>query len=151
MLRNQTRPTTSRLPHSSLQTAAFLGGRGTPDVSGLGEGYQVIIRGRVDPVGGTSASAPMFAGLVSLLNEARLAKNQSAMGYLNPWLYKNADAFTDITRGHNFYGRGPFLEPYGFNCTAGWDPVSGLGTPRFDKMLTAATSGSMGARVDIVV
>jgi hypothetical protein len=48
-------------------------GRATPDVSGLGEGYQVFDSGeKPDSVGGTSASAPMFASLVSLLNEARL-------------------------------------------------------------------------------
>ncbi|CAK0887370.1 unnamed protein product [Prorocentrum cordatum] len=46
------------------------GGRATPDVSALGEGYQVMIGGHVEPIGGTSASAPMFAALVSLLNEA---------------------------------------------------------------------------------
>merc|ERR1719409_1072333 len=118
------------------------GGRATPDVSGLGEGYQVIIHGRPESVGGTSASAPMFAGLVSLLNEARIAKGQPAMGHLNPWIYKNAAAFTDITRGHNFWGRGPFIEPYGFNCTVGWDPATGVGTPLFDKMLTAALASS---------
>merc|ERR1719174_1315390 len=119
-----------------------LGGRATPDVAGLGEDYQVMISGSPQSVGGTSASAPMFAGLVSLLNEARIAKGQPAMGYLNPWIYKNADAFTDITRGDNFHGRGPMIEPYGFNCTVGWDPSSGVGTPLFDKMLAAATAPS---------
>jgi subtilase family serine protease len=117
-------------------------GRATPDVSGLGEGYQVMIRGAPQSVGGTSASAPMFAGLVSLLNEARIAKGQAAMGYLNPWIYKNAAAFTDVTRGDNFHGRGPFVEPYGFNCTVGWDPSSGVGTPNFEKMLAAALAPS---------
>lgn len=117
-------------------------GRGTPDVAALGEGFQVIIRGRNSSVGGTSASAPTFAGILSLLNEARLAKGKPPMGYVNPWLYKNAAAFTDITRGDNLRGRGPFVEPYGFNCTEGWDPVTGLGTPLFDKMLAAAVSTS---------
>jgi hypothetical protein len=120
-----------------------LGGRATPDVAGLGEGYQVVIHNRSQSVDGTSASAPMFAGLVSLLNEARLAKKMPPMGFLNPWLYKHADAFTDIVVGDNLYGRGPFREPYGFNCTRGWDPVTGLGTPRFDKMLSAATGSSL--------
>jgi tripeptidyl-peptidase-1 len=115
------------------------GGRATPDVAALGEGFQVVIHGRATPVGGTSASAPTFAGLVSLLNEARLAKKMAPMGFLNPWLYKNADAFTDITRGDNFNGRSAYKEPYGFNCTAGWDPVTGLGSPLFDKMLSAAS------------
>lgn len=117
------------------------GGRATPDVAGLGEGYSVVIEGRMTAVGGTSASTPMFAGLISLLNEARLAKKMPAMGYLNSWLYKNPQVFTDITLGDNAFGRGPFRVPYGFNCTKGWDPVTGLGTPQFDKMLAAATNG----------
>merc|ERR1712039_323815 len=87
-------------------------GRGTPDVAGLGEGYQVYLQGEVESIGGTSASAPMFAGLVSLLNEARVAKNMPAMGYINPWLYEHPHILTDITRGDNFAG-----EPYGFNTT----------------------------------
>ncbi len=61
---------------------------------------------KVISVGGTSASAPMFAGLISLLNEARLAKNMPPMGCLNTWLYQNPSIFTDITRGHNAYGKG---------------------------------------------
>merc|ERR1711959_116754 len=104
-------------------------GRGTPDVAALGEGYQVVIDGFPHQPG-TSASAPTFAGLVSLLNEARLAKKMAPMGFLNPWLYKHADAFTDITQGDNLDGRGSYHQPYGFNCSAGWDPVTGLGTPR---------------------
>jgi len=122
-------------------------GRATPDVSGLGEGYQVVKDGSIMPIGGTSASTPMFAGLVSLLNEARIKNGQPAMGYLNPWIYKNAAAFTDVTRGDNFIGRvfdhgnNPNEQsPYGFNCTDGWDPTTGVGTPLFDKMLTAATA-----------
>jgi subtilase family serine protease len=113
-------------------------GRATPDVSALGEGYQVVVNDRVEPVGGTSASSPMFASLVSLLNEQRLNSNKPAMGFLNPFLYKNADAFTDVTLGSNKIGRGGQPLPYGFNCSKGWDPATGLGTPKFDKLLSAA-------------
>lgn len=114
-------------------------GRATPDVSALGEGFQVIQQGRTMPVGGTSASAPTFAGLVSLLNEARLQKGGKAMGFLNPFLYQNAESFTDVTVGTNAIGRGTGPIKYGFNCTEGWDPATGLGTPNFDKLLAAAT------------
>merc|ERR1711920_544339 len=123
------------------------GGRGTPDVAALGEGYQVVIHGQPVSVSGTSASAPMFAGLVSLLNEARLANNMSAMGYVNPWLYQHAESFTDIVLGDNLRGSGPFVWPLGFNCTKGWDPVTGIGTPQFDKMLKAATSPAMHTEI----
>merc|ERR1712113_1079655 len=126
----------SGLPPATMFPA---GGRATPDVSALGEGFQVLASGRVESVGGTSASAPTFAGLVSLLNEARLKAGKPAMGYLNPWLYQHPDAFTDITVGTDAIGRGgEHLGKYGFECTKGWDPVTGLGTPIFSKMLEAA-------------
>lgn len=117
------------------------GGRGTPDVSALGEGYQTLINGKLESVGGTSASAPAFAAMVSLLNEARLAAGKPAMGYLNPFLYQNPEAFTDVTMGTNAINRAdgsPLL--YGYNCTQGWDPVTGLGTPKFQSLLAAAMS-----------
>jgi subtilase family serine protease len=113
-------------------------GRATPDVSALGEGFQVYLHGRPNAVGGTSASAPTFAGLVSLLNEARLQDGKAAMGFLNPFLYKNADAFFDVTKGTNAIGRGTGPIKYGFNCTKGWDPATGIGTPMFDKLLKAS-------------
>ena len=73
------------------RTAFPATGRATPDVSSLGEGFQTYITGRVEAVGGTSASAPLFAGLVSLLNEARLSAGKPAMGLLNPFLCQSLD------------------------------------------------------------
>ena len=58
----------SRLPPSDAYHAS---GVGSPDVSALGQGYLVIQHGRVIPCGGTSAATPMFAGLISRLNEER--------------------------------------------------------------------------------
>ena len=118
------------------------GGRGTPDVSALGEGFQVYVGGHPTAVGGTSASSPTFAGLVSLLNEARLTAGKPAMGFLNPFLYKNEAAFFDVVLGSNKVGRGGEKLPYGYNCSAGWDPATGLGTPHFDKLMAAAMAGS---------
>ena len=113
-------------------------GRATPDVSALGEGFQVITGGHTQPVAGTSASAPTFAAVISLLNEARLSNGKPALGYLNPWLYANPTILTDIVKGNNAIGRGQFNLPYGYNCTKGYDPVSGLGTPHYEKMLQSA-------------
>jgi hypothetical protein len=113
-------------------------GRATPDVSALGEGYQVFVNGEAKSVGGTSASSPAFASMVSLLNEARLNAGKPAMGFLNPFLYANANAFTDVTKGSNKVGRDGSTLSYGFNCSVGWDPATGLGTPKFDKLLAAA-------------
>ena len=113
-------------------------GRATPDISALGEGYQVYVSGRVEPVGGTSASSPAFAGYVSLLNEARFKAGKPQMGFFNPFAYQNPDAFTDVTHGTNAIDRGGAPMPYGFAAAPGWDAATGLGTPRFDKLLAAA-------------
>jgi len=113
-------------------------GRATPDVSALGEGFQVYVNGKVEAVGGTSASSPTFAAMVSLLNEARMKAGKPQLGFLNPFLYANPDAFFDVVKGTNAEGRGPFSSPYGFACAAGWDAATGLGTPHFDKLLAAA-------------
>jgi len=134
----------SGLPPATMFPA---GGRATPDVSALGEGFQVVASGRVESVGGTSAAAPTFAGLVSLLNEARLKAGKPAMGYLNPFLYQNPDAFTDITVGSDKIGRGGGSLAYGYECAKGWDPVTGLGTPIFGKLKSAALA-SVGVQAE---
>ncbi|KAH8166114.1 hypothetical protein CIB48_g2146 [Xylaria polymorpha] len=74
-------------------------GRGFPDVAAQGANFVVISQGRAIKVGGTSASAPAFAAIVSLLNNARLSKGLPPLGFLNPWLYINEDALTDIVDG----------------------------------------------------
>ena len=107
-------------------------------MAALGEGYQVIVGGHPTSVGGTSASSPAFAGMVSMLNEARLQAGKPQMGFLNPFLYKNEAAFTDVVAGSNKVGRGGEPLPYGWNCSKGWDPATGLGTPVFSKLLAAA-------------
>merc|ERR1712151_1201771 len=110
------------------------------DVATLGDGFQVIVDGKVLSVGGTSASAPTFAGFVSLLNEARLKAGKPAMGYLNPFLYQNPGAFRDVTVGTNAISRQGTPFQYGFPCAPGWDPATGLGTPNFEKLLSVALS-----------
>lgn len=63
-------------------------------------GYQIVADGHLGSVGGTSASAPAFAGMISLINEALLQKGGKQLGFLNPFLYKNeATGFTDVTVG----------------------------------------------------
>ena len=104
--------------------------RGTPDVSALAEGYQVINGGRWMPVAGTSASCPMFAGMVGLLNNVRL-QNKKTLGYLNPLLYAHSDAFVDVVKGDNDDKK----IGYGWYCAKGWDPATGLGTPNFGKLV----------------
>lgn len=117
-------------------------GRATPDVSALGEGYQVYVSGGVKSVGGTSASTPAFAGFVSLLNEARFQAGKPPMGFLNPFLYQNPSAFFDVVKGTNAISRTGGLFEYGYAAAPGWDPATGLGTPHFDKLLKAAMTAA---------
>jgi len=110
-------------------------GRATPDVAALGIGFQVVDGGRVISVGGTSASCPTFAGIVSLLNDIRLNNKKPTLGFLNPWLYsiQAKNAFFDVTVGNNRHGCCGLT---GFKAAPGWDPVTGLGTPNFDVLRT---------------
>lgn len=112
-------------------------GRGIPDVAAQGVDFVVIDKGRSTLLSGTSASGPAFAGVVALLSAARKAQGKPGLGFLNPFLYENAAAFTDIVDGYSSgcVGAGsglPVLFGARWNCTTGWDPVTGLGTPLFD-------------------
>ena len=62
--------------------------------------YHIIIGGATQFSGGTSAASPLVAGMIGLLNDARLRAGQPTMGFLNPWLYgAAAGALTDVTEG----------------------------------------------------
>jgi len=139
----------SSLPKFPAASKFDANGRATPDVSALGEGFQVYVDGIPQSIGGTSASSPTFAAMVSLLNEQRLKAGKPQMGFLNPFLYANADAFYDVTQGTNAEGRGPISSPYGYAATAGWDAATGLGTPHFDKLLAAAMKAAGGASTTV--
>ncbi|KAI1827579.1 peptidase S8/S53 domain-containing protein [Xylaria intraflava] len=104
--------------------------RGFPDVAAIGLNVATVWNGTTSGVGGTSASAPIFASIVTLLNEERLAIGKGPIGFLNPTLYRHPEAFNDITIGGN-----PGCGTEGFKATPGWDPVTGLGTPNYEKLL----------------
>ncbi|KAJ7621942.1 family S53 protease [Mycena polygramma] len=108
-------------------------GRGYPDVSAQGENVQIVTGGSTEGVDGTSCSTPIFASVIALLNDQLIAAGNSPLGFLNPWLYANPDMLNDVTTGSN-----PGCGAKGFAAKAGWDPVTGLGTPNFTKMKAAA-------------
>jgi len=122
-------------------------GRGIPDIAAQGYSFTVIDKGRPAMLSGTSASAPVVAGIIALLNAARRTKGLPPLGFLNPWLYANPNVFTDITSGAGTgctegARRPEFMRGYAaWNATAGWDPVTGLGTPKFAEMLKLAAPG----------
>lgn len=112
-------------------------GRGIPDVSAVGVDFAVYTNGFAGGVSGTSASCPTVAGIVALLNDARMAAGKPPLGHLNPFLYQNPSAFNDIKKGKNNGGGLKSFLP-GFEATTGWDPVTGLGTPKYPELLKAA-------------
>ena len=96
------------------------GGRGLPDVAGNADpstGYQVRVDGQSSVIGGTSAVAPLWAGLLTLVNAA----NQTSVGLVNPTLYaaNETSIFRDIVTGNNG----------AFSASKGWDACTGLGSP----------------------
>ncbi|KAJ7027088.1 family S53 protease-like protein [Mycena alexandri] len=112
-------------------------GRGYPDVSLQGWNFDIVSNNVTGTVSGTSASAPSFAAIIALINDRLVAAGKPVLGFLNPFIYASQSAFTDITVGHNSGSVCP-SSAVAFDATAGWDPLSGVGTPIFDKLLAAA-------------
>ncbi|KAJ7184560.1 subtilisin-like protein [Mycena filopes] len=108
-------------------------GRAYPDVAASGENVLIVQDASTGLVDGTSCSSPIFASVIGLLNSELLAAGKPVLGYLNPWLYANPQAFNDITSGSN-----PGCGTQGFPAKIGWDPVTGLGSPNYPLMRTAA-------------
>jgi len=125
-------------------------GRAFPDVAAMMSNYQIYEGGliKVQSIGGTSASAPVFAGIVSLLNDLRLKQGSSPLGFLNHLLYQNPDAMQDVLYGSNGVPIADGCNSDGFPATEGWDGVTGLGEPNYEKlaqtvMATARRGGSV--------
>jgi kumamolisin len=104
-------------------------GRGVPDVAGDADpatGYQVRVDGQTFVIGGTSAVAPLWAGLIALFNQ----KLKTPVGFLNPLLYGSLSTrgvFHDVTSGNNG----------AFTARQGWDACTGWGSPIGVKLLIA--------------
>jgi kumamolisin len=133
----------AQFPMPSWQTSAKIkapsrAGRGVPDVAGDADpntGYNVLVDGQKLVIAGCSAVAPLWSGLIALLNQ----KIGKPVGFFQPTLYALPaadDAFRDITSGNNG----------AFSAGPGWDPVTGLGSPDGANMLAALSSSSTVAR-----
>jgi len=110
------------------------GGRGVPDVSGDADpetGYTIRVDGETIVIGGTSAVAPLWAGLIAVANQ----QLGTTVGLIQPAIYaaKSASGFRDITEGNNG----------AFSAGPGWDACTGLGSPIASKLIPLlAPSGS---------
>ena len=110
---------------------AALTKRGVPDVSGDADpatGYSVRIDGTNTVIGGTSAVAPLWSGLLARINQLA----GKPVGLLQPVLYQNPGALRDITQGNN----GDFY------AAAGWDACTGLGSPNGQAVANLFTSST---------
>ncbi|CAK7275494.1 hypothetical protein SEPCBS119000_006718 [Sporothrix epigloea] len=107
-----------------------IGGRGYPDVSAIGDYFLIFWEGKWVYTGGTSLSAPLWGAMLNLVNEERIAHSKRPVGFVNPVLYANPGVFNDITVGSN-----PGCGTDGFPAAKGWDPVTGLGTPNYHRLL----------------
>jgi kumamolisin len=111
--------------------------RGVPDVAGdaaPGTGYQVVFNGQSQIVGGTSAVAPLWAGLTALINEGASAP----VGFFLPFLYANSTLLRQITQGNNI----PSGSTIGYSAGPGWNACTGLGVPNGESLFVALTQKS---------
>ncbi|KAH7325804.1 tripeptidyl-peptidase 1 precursor [Stachybotrys elegans] len=124
-------------------------GRGIPDVAAQADNYRIYNHDEIEATGGTSAAAPVFASIVALLNNERLRQDKPALGFLNPLIYKfGHSGFTDIKQGRSVGCPGtslwglpsPLVPDAGWSAVEGWDPVTGWGTPLYDKLKKLVTS-----------
>jgi kumamolisin len=105
-----------------------------PDVSLTAdptEGAFVFLNGQVQQFGGTSWSAPVWAGFCALINEARTNANKPPLPFLNPLIYPliGTSCFRDIVAGSNG----------AFDAGAGYDMVTGVGVPNVKELIQALT------------
>jgi kumamolisin len=115
-------------------------GRGVPDVAANADpntGYNMLVDGQLEVAGGTNAAAPLWAGLIVLLNQ----KLNRRLGFVNPSLYAidQSRGFRDIAMGNNG----------AYTATYGWDCLTGLGSPMGGPLLQALQGQSASARTHL--
>jgi kumamolisin len=123
--------------NSSVPLAGAFAGRGVPDVAGDADpatGYSVRVDGKTMVIGGTSAVAPLWAGLIALNN----AQNKTSAGFLQPVVYtvEAKSAFRDITSGNNG----------AFTAGPGWNACTGLGSPIGTALISLLAASAASAK-----
>lgn len=123
---------------STIETS-LKGQRGIPDVAANANpvtAMAIYFHGQWQQVGGTSAATPTWAAIIAVANQMA----GHPLGFINPGLYKIATSdkaaqdFRDITSGDNSFAESG-VSVQGYTAVAGWDPVTGCGSPVADKLL----------------
>jgi kumamolisin len=119
-------------------------GRGIPDIAGNASensGYEQFINGSSQPVGGTSAVAPLYAGLIALIN----ANLGFSVGFLNPILYGlNSSVFRDVV-GAPGPANNSLQGVTGYPAGVGWDACTGFGSVKGVALQNALQAARAGA------
>jgi subtilase family serine protease len=135
--------------------------RNIPDVAMCADNIEVVetdkapdgswtLTGHVDPIGGTSAAAPLWAAFTALVNEQAAAQGKSPVGFINPALYAIAkgsmytNCFHDITSGNNTNANTDNL----YFAFPGYDLCTGWGTPTGINLINALVGLSGPVFVD---
>ncbi|TFY71581.1 hypothetical protein EVG20_g1415 [Dentipellis fragilis] len=107
-------------------------GRGFPDISAMASVSNFYWSGNLTVPEFMSGGIIITSSLIALLNDELASAGKAPLGFLNPLIYANKDAFTDVTSGSN-----PSCNTNGFSATTGWDAITGLGSPVYSKLRTA--------------
>ena len=105
-------------------------GRGVPDVAAMASetpGYRIVVNGDVRNLGGTSAAAPLWAGVLAIANSSR----SSPVGLIAPYLYANPGLTRPIRQGDNR------KNGVGYTAGADWSACAGLGAPIGGRLFDA--------------
>ncbi|KAJ7035833.1 peptidase S8/S53 domain-containing protein [Mycena alexandri] len=107
-----------------------ISGRAIPDISAIGHSPFIFQGETVTSQDGTNFAATIFASMIALLTNERIAAGKPGLGFLNPLIYQNPTAFNDFPTGSN-----PGCnDANAFNGTVGWDAVTGFGSPNYAKL-----------------
>ncbi|KAH9011974.1 subtilisin-like protein [Lactarius deliciosus] len=106
-------------------------GRGVPDIALQAMGFRIAFKNKPWELSGTSCATPTAAGIISLLNDYRISNGKAPLGFLNILLYGIClEGLNDIKSGSN-----PGCNTDGFSAVPGWDPVTGLGSLDFERLV----------------
>eukprot|EP00357_Protocruzia_adherens_P031922 CAMPEP_0114993228 /NCGR_PEP_ID=MMETSP0216-20121206/12404_1 /TAXON_ID=223996 /ORGANISM="Protocruzia adherens, Strain Boccale" /LENGTH=587 /DNA_ID=CAMNT_0002356829 /DNA_START=6 /DNA_END=1769 /DNA_ORIENTATION=+ len=144
----------SSLPSNPNGATYNTNNRAYPDVSAFGAWEPVLNNGFYQGIGGTSGACPQFAAVIAMVNVYRYQNGLGPLGALTQTLWTLEDGVgRDVTLGQNYatsrfgcYGQ----SLSGFKATEGWDPATGIGSPKWETLLTGLGSikGSQTTKKD---